>query len=323
MPETWTILKMLQWMSEYFSERSIDSPRLDAELLLAFALGLSRVQLYTQFDRPLNGEELEPLKKLVKRRASREPLAYIRGVREFFSLEFGVSPAVLVPRPETEILVEEAIQILQSKKKLTSPSTGKGKGEGGLDLQEVILPLIPSHQGRGSFEGAKILDVGTGSGCIAVALAKHLPDAEVWAVDVSPQALEIASLNAKKYEVDLRIHFLRWDLMKDSWNQRPEKFDLIVSNPPYIPSTEIETLAPELKFEPRGALDGGTDGFVFYRALIPWAFDHLQAGASLLLEMGEGQGQRLEEMAVKSGFLEVQILQDLAGHPRVLSAKRG
>ncbi|MFO1519399.1 MAG: peptide chain release factor N(5)-glutamine methyltransferase [bacterium] len=296
MTETWTILKLLQWTAEYFQSRGIESARLDAELILAHALGLSRIQLYTQFDRPLNSEELQKVKGLVKRRAQREPLAYLLGSKEFYSLEFKVSPAVLIPRPETELLVEEGIRLLQNP---TIPPFSKG--------------------GQGGFE---ILDIGTGSGCIAVALAKHLAEAQTWAVDASQAALEIAAENARKHGVEGRIHFLAWDVLNGDWKGPAEPFDLIVTNPPYVSSTILPRLAPELQFEPKMALEAGPKGLDLYPAILGFAFSHLKPGGWLLAEMGEEQGGDLLEISRQKGFASVDILKDLAGKPRVLRAKR-
>jgi len=144
----------------------------------------------------------------------------------------------------------------------------------------------------------------------------------VWAADVSDQALEIATHNAKNHDADSRIHFVRWDLLKEPWNFSPDSLDLIVSNPPYIPAAELDTLAPELKFEPREALEGGKEGLDVYKVLIPWAHAHLKKGGHALLEMGEGQAETLGKMAQEAGFPEIETIRDLAGHPRVLKMKR-
>jgi release factor glutamine methyltransferase len=295
MTETWTILKMLQWMAGYFSERGIENARLDVELLLSFALDLERVQLYTQFDRPLTVDELKKIKDLVKRRAEREPLAYIRGLKEFYSMEFVVAPAVLIPRPETEMLVEEGIKLAQNPP--NPPLTKGGKG------------------------GFQILDVGTGSCCIAIALAKNLSAAHVWAADVSSDALEIARTNVKKHGVEDRVTLLLWDLHKDPWNPPPDRFDLIVSNPPYVSSGQLSKLAPEISYEPRTALDGGPEGLDFYPPLLDFARFHLEPQGWLLAEIGEEQGDVLLQLCREKGFAEAQILKDLSGKSRVLRAR--
>jgi len=285
MTETWTILKLLEWSTQYFRDKKIESARLDAELLLGHILGLSRVQLYTQFDRLLNSEELQRYKILFKRRSEREPLAYLLGKKEFFSMEFEVSPDVLIPRPETELLVEEAIQYAMKSQ------------TGSADLH--------------------ILDLGTGSGCIAIALAKKFSQASITALDISEAALTWAQKNAKKHGVEKQIRFIKTDFLE--FLPESALYDLILSNPPYIATLEIPNLAPELRFEPNAALDGGADGLQFYRKLLPWAFKNLQKKGQAYFEMGDKQAKALEELATNTGFQKISILKDYAGNPRVLS----
>ena len=191
MSQDWNILKLLEWSTQYFQQKDIESARLDSELLLAHVLGLKRVQLYMQFDRPLNEAELQNFKTLLKRRSEREPLAYILGKKEFYSLEFDISPAVLIPRPETELLVENALKYFSTSPS-PQPSPSRGEGE------------------------RKILDIGTGSGCIAVSLAKHLPEAQITAIDISPEALKIAKQNAEKHGVENQISFHQADFLLPS-----------------------------------------------------------------------------------------------------------
>ncbi len=292
MTETWNILKLLQWTLDYFSHRGIENPRLDAELLISYALNSSRVQLYTQFDRVLEPEELKKIKELIKRRALREPLAYIRGVKEFYSLEFIVSPAVLIPRPETELLVEEVL------KNPPNPPLSKG-GEGGF----------------------KILDLGTGSGCIAITLAKHLPQAQIWAMDISADALEIAKLNAKKHGVENQISFIQGDILLPEIQKALPPFDLIISNPPYIPSDQIPGLAPEVIYEPKLALEGGPDGLHFYQQISLFSKTHLKPNGWIILEIGENQAESLKTLFHDAGFESVEIQKDLAGKNRLLLTK--
>lgn len=288
--DSWTILKLLEWSTQYFQNKGIESPRLDAELLLAHSLGLSRVQLYMQFDRTLQETELQDFKLLLKRRSEREPLAYILGKKEFYSLEFEVNPAVLIPRPETELLVETALKHFSS-----SPS-----------------PLT-------------LLDIGTGSGCIAITLAKHLPEAQIRAIDISESALAIARRNAEKHGVEKQIEFIQADFLSphSSLLTSQDKFDLILSNPPYIASDEISKLAPELQAEPLYALEGGKDGLDFYRVLVPWAFHHLKKEGVALFEIGFDQAESLEKLTTNAGFQKTSILKDEAGHPRVVCAYYG
>ena len=297
MKQTWTILKLLEWNTQYFHQKGIESSRLDSELLLAHSLKLNRVQLYMQFDRPLSEAELQDFKALIKRRSEREPLAYIIRKKEFYSLEFEVTPDVLIPRPETELLVEKAIRnFFPSPHPMASPpwraSPSRGEGE------------------------KNILDIGTGSGCIAISLAKHLPESKITAIDISEEALQVARKNAQKHGVEKQIQFLKMDICSPDTFQ--EKFDLIVSNPPYIKSSEIVKLAPELQFEPKSALDGGKEGLDFYQILAPWTFQHLKEDGVALFEMGFDQAESLEKLATNTGFQKISILKDYADHPRVL-----
>lgn len=281
MTESWTVLKVLKWTSGYLAERGIDSGRLDAELLLADLLQLDRVGLYLNFDRPLDAEELGRFRERVGRRARREPLQYILGRTEFWSLPFRVSPAVLVPRPDTEVLVEEALS-------RAAPA-------------------------------ARILDVGTGSGAIAVALAHELQEARVTAVDISAEALAVAGQNARDNSVEERIILVRADLQA-----LPEgEFDLVVANPPYIAEGELAELMPEVRdYEPQLALAGGTDGLDAYRALARQAPGLLAAGGWLLVEIGAGQAVAVRELLAAAGLEEVFTRDDYAGLPRVVGGRR-
>lgn len=279
--ESWTTLKILNWTKEYFGSKGIENARLEAEWLLCAATGLDRVGLYLNYDKPLNGDELALFRQMVARRARREPLQHILGSQEFCGLEFQVSPDVLIPRHDTETLVEEA------------------------------LKRAPG--------GARVLDIGTGSGCIAVSLARRLPDARVSAIDISGAALEVARANARANGVE--VEFLHGSLLEPVAGRC---FDLIVSNPPYIPSGDIDLLEPEVRDgDPRLALDGGRDGLDIYRRLIPMALDHLNPGGWLLLEVGVGQAELVAELLVGTGgYGDVTIARDPAGIPRVVGAAR-
>lgn len=277
MGEVWTVLKLLRWTADYFAGRGIDTPRLDAELLLSATLGLDRVGLYLNFERPLQAEELRAYRELVKRRANHEPLAYILGHAEFWSLSFKVTPAVLIPRPDTEVLVEEA------------------------------LPRLAGAM--------RILDVGTGSGALAIALACEQPECTVVAIDVSAEALEVAGENARSNGVAERVQLIRQDLA-----QLPAgPFDLIVANPPYIPSGELASLMPEVRdFEPHLALDGGADGLAAYRALTGQAATVLAAGGWLLVEVGIDQAVAVSQLFAAAGLEEIGVRDDYAGIARVV-----
>lgn len=278
-----TPLKLATLTAGYFREKGIASPRLEAEMLLAHALGTTRMGLYLEFDKPLDREEVARYRSLVRRRARGEPSAYLVGGREFWSLRFDVGPGVLIPRPETERLVEEALE-----------------GMGG---------------------AGRFLDLGTGSGAIAVALLAERPAWSGVAVEISPSAAASARRNAEKSGVAARLDLREGDLFGPVTGER---FDLVVSNPPYIPTGEIETLATEVALhEPREALDGGADGLDLIRRIVEGAADHLASGGLLLVEFGAGQGERVQKITEGGGgYREVRILKDYAGRDRVLRACR-
>lgn len=281
MAETWTVLKLLKWTADYFAGKGIDNSRLDAELLLAATLKLDRVGLYLNYDRPLQAEELAAYRKLVERRARREPLAYILGRCEFWSLPFAVTPAVLIPRPDTEVLVEEALKRLPP--------------------------------------GGRVLDVGLGSGAIAVAIAHERADVQVAGIDKSPQALEVAASNARSNGVDARCDFRIGDLAALAGGP----YQLIVSNPPYIGAGEMAGLMPEVRdYEPALALVAGSDGLDCYRALLPQAWSQLGPGGWLLVEVGAGQANMVSELFTASGYGECFTACDLAGIERVVGGQK-
>lgn len=277
--ETWTILKVLDWTKGYLAGKGVENARLEAEWLLSEALGLDRVGLYVNFEKPLLPDELAVFRGMVARRAKREPLQYILGSQEFMGLEFRVTPAVLIPRHDTETLVQEAVN-----------RAGDAK---------------------------QVLDIGAGSGCIAVALSKLMPDARVAAVERSDAALFVARGNAEKNGVNVR--FISGSLFEPF---RGERFDLIVSNPPYIPTAELAGLQQEVReYEPKGALDGGTDGLTFYRLIIPVAPEHLNPGGWLMVEVGIGQAEAVKKMFTASGYCEIFIARDPGGIDRVVGGQ--
>ncbi|MBI2082586.1 MAG: peptide chain release factor N(5)-glutamine methyltransferase [Deltaproteobacteria bacterium] len=294
MSEPWTTLKLIQWTKGYFEKAGVPNPRLDAELLLAHLLKCKRIDLYTNHERTIAEKDLAKFKELIQRRSKREPLQYIIGETEFYGLKFKVTPEVLIPRPETELLVEEAIAYY--------PTLKKG-GEGGFS----------------------VLDIGTGSGCIAITLAKNLPEAKITATDSSKEALEIAKENARRHEVDRQIEFLLSDIAPwRVFEAEGRRFDLIVSNPPYIPSRELESLQPEVRdFEPRKALDGGNDGLQTIRQILTETPRFLNDGAYLLLEIGEDQGKAIANLIHEQTSLDFQgVKKDLSGHDRISVAKK-
>jgi release factor glutamine methyltransferase len=260
------------------------SPRLDAELLAAHAFGLSRVQLYTQFDRPLLGPELTAYRELVKRRQAGEPVAYLTGHKEFWSLDLEVDKRVLIPRPDTETAVEEALGRLE----------------------------------EASSQTPRIADVGTGSGAIALALAKSRPEAVVFACDVSPDALAVARGNAER--LGLSVTFLEGNLADPLRSH--DRFDLLVANLPYVRAGDIPGLAPEVRSEPWLALDGGADGLDLVRLLVAMAPEVLVPGGALVLEIGDGQAPATVALLRGAGFQDVRARADLGGIERVVSGKR-
>jgi len=286
MTEEWTIKKLLDWTTGYFKKFNIEWPHLEAEILLSHALALPRIQLYVQFERVLKDDELAKYKALILRRSKREPIAYITGHQPFMSLDLEVNSSVLIPRPETEKLVEVAIE------------AAKG----------IEKPLIA--------------DIGVGSGAIAVSLAKHLPQAELIGTDSSVEALEVVKKNADKTGVSDRCKFLSGDLFAPLDGYKG-KFDIVVSNPPYIKTGEIDKLQPEIKFEPRGALDGGEDGLKFYRIISAQAAEYIKSGGFLILEVGMGQAQDVVKLIEGTKrFQSSKIIKDLSGIDRVVTSKR-
>jgi len=283
--DAWTIKKILDWTTEYFKKHQIDNPHLEAEILLAHALNTERIKLYVDFEKEPDKVALEIFKGYMTRRAKREPAAYIIGSKYFMSLNFKVTPYVLIPRPETELLIENAIEL--------------SKG----------------------FEGKiSILDIGTGCGAIAVSLAKFIDNIEIYATDSSKKALDVALENAKMHKVEGKIKFIEADLFP----KEELKFNIIVSNPPYIKTADIGSLQPEIKdFEPISALDGGADGLDYYRRIIDKAGNYLKEGGCLLLEIGADQSKDVVGLIKdKLKSKNVSIKKDLNGLDRVVIAKK-
>jgi release factor glutamine methyltransferase len=275
-------------------QAGIETARLDAECLLAAVLGCPRWQLRLEPHRRLSVEEFGQTLRLLQRREQREPLAYILGTREFWSLPLSVSSGVLVPRPETETLVEAALAAW---------------GEMSAECREA---------------GPTIVDLCTGSGAVAVALATELPMARILATDVSWRALRVARANAEQHGVAKRITFLRGDLCRALDGQLPEgSADLVVANPPYIPTGELVALMPEVQWEPRLALDGGADGLRVAREIIETSPARIRPGGFLLLEIGAEQAEAVQALVAASGRWEpARVRRDLAGRPRVVVARR-
>lgn len=275
---------MLGWTQGRFGERGIPTPRLDAELLLAHLLGRDRIGLYTHFDQPLEASELTAYRDLIKRRIAGEPVAYLVGKKEFRSLELAVDARVLVPRPDTECVVELALERIDA----------------------------------GGGTSPRVVDVGTGSGAIALAIKAERPASEVCAIDRSVDAAEVARGNATR--LGLAVEVLVGDLLAPIAARAP--LHLVVSNPPYIPSGELQFLPSEVRREPRLALDGGPDGLALIRRLIDETLPLLSSGGALVLEVGAGQAADVVGLFAAAGYVDVVTRKDLAGIERAVSGQR-
>lgn len=282
MQELWTIGRILKWTEQYFKQKNIESPRLDAEVLLSHILGRERIYLYVHFDEPLEPTELARYREAIKQRVQRVPVAYIIGEKEFMGLTFRVTADTLVPRPDTEILVQAAVERL-----------------------------------RAHGEAPRFADIGTGSGAICLSVLHFLPKAQADTVDISPAARAVAEENAAALEVADRVTFHTGDLLAPLAGQC---YDAILSNPPYIPDGDIAALAPEVRLkEPHTALAGGKDGLDFYRRLTADAPALLKDGGFLAVEVGIHQAAPVAALAVPA-FSRTEILKDYAGIERVVIA---
>lgn len=281
--ESWTVAKVLRWAQDDFSKRNFDSPKLEADLLLGECLGMDRVQLIRESLRPLHPSELARFRALIQRRRSGEPIAYILGFREFRGLKFRVDSRVLIPRPDTETLVEVALARTQR-----------------------------------SYAFGNALDLCTGSGCVAIAFRHERLTWHVIGADISEAALELAQENSIRLSCAFGMSWLKSDLFEGIPPRL--RFDLITANPPYIPSGEIPSLEVDVReFEPRLALDGGTTGLDLVERIIPTAFERLNPGGVLALELHYDQASRVQELLAERGFTEITATKDYGGHLRVLS----
>lgn len=280
----WTVRRVLGWTTQHFDKRGVDAPRLASELLLAHVLGLDRVRLYTDLDRPLDKAELAAYRALIEARVEGRPVQYLTGRREFYGRTFGVDSRVLIPRPETELLVE------------------------------AVLRELPEER------GLRLLDVATGSGCIGVTLAAERPEATVVATDVDAGACEVARANAQAHAVADRVEVLQGDLFAPVAGEPP--FDVVVSNPPYVRTGELGGLQAEVQHEPRLALDGGPEGLSVLARVVAEAFLHLVPGGLLALEMGEEQGAAVRNLLLRRGYEAVRIEPDLERRDRMAFGTR-
>lgn len=281
----WTIMEILNWTKQYFEAKGVENPRLDAEVLLCAVLKCQRITLYTEFERPLTKDELAMMRAYVQRRGNFEPLAYILGERAFMKNTFKVTPATLVPRPETELLVES------------------------------LVKAAPYLRAEGD---VKILDIGTGSGAIIVSLLDELPKAVGVGVDISSAALTVAKENAESIGVKERVAFRQSDVFSNVPVEK--KFDIIVSNPPYIPAADIAALDKDVQKEPHSALDGGADGLDFYRRISAEAAEHLADDGLLAFEIGINQSEAVCALCLAHGFKKAVVRKDYAGIDRMVFA---
>ncbi len=279
-----TVLQAINLSEEYLKKKGVESARINAELLLADLLKCKRLDLYLSFDRPLSEKEKSQYRSFLSRRGEKEPLQYILGHSEFFRLDFKVNPSVLIPRPETEILVET---------------------------------IIKNHNPGDSL---KILDIGTGSGNIAISLSKNLPKSKVIAIDISENAIKLAKENAKLNEVENRTEFINFNIETDNLNVLNVDFDIVVSNPPYVALDEFENLQQEIKhFEPKTAVTDFKEGFKFYKIISKLAPDILKNGGSLYFEVAEGQSPEVEKILAQNKFINIGTVKDYSNINRVVN----
>ena len=277
-----TVLEAIKLSADYLSKKNIDSSRINAENLLAHVLKCKRLDLYLAFDRPLKEEEIDDYRELIRRRGASEPLQYIIGNVEFYGLNFRVNSSVLIPRPETELLIEKILESLNKNDSL------------------------------------KILDIGTGSGNIAVSIAKHLSNAEIVAIDISDSAIQTAKENSELNNINGQINFYKLDIISGSL-QTNSKFDLIVSNPPYVSLKDYSDLSPELlNHEPRISLTDENDGLNFYRAISKKAKTLLKTGGKIFYEVGLGQSEEVKNLLKENNFNEIEIFKDYSNIDRVV-----
>lgn len=278
------IRHVLESTIEFFEKHQIPGARLDAEVLLAYVLEMDRIQLYVKYDLPLKEDELQAYRELVLKRVKRLPVAYLIGKKEFMSLELIVNEKVLIPRPETELLVEEIIDYCKEE-----------------------------------YKEPNIVDIGTGSGAIVVALGHNLKGARVLGIDISEEALQVANTNINKHDLQERVRVIRGDLLEPLIKREKNNVDIVVSNPPYIDKSELNALPPEVKHEPRIALDGGPDGLTYYRKIVYQSSIVLKDGGSLFLEIGDKQGRDVKAL-FDGTWDDVILRQDYAGHDRIIHA---
>jgi release factor glutamine methyltransferase len=324
MSEPWTVLRLLAWTTDYLKSHGSESPRLEAEVLLAAARGCERIMLYTAFDQVVDEPTRAKFRELVKRRAEGTPVAYLVGKREFYSLSLRVTPDVLIPRPETEFVVVAVLDALKGSGfgVQGSGASSQEPGAGDPVASASQNPQSAIRNPQSAISTLLVADVGTGSGAIAVAVAKHAAEVRVVAIDISPAALAIAQENAATHQVADRIEFLQGDLLSSL--RAAERFAVIASNPPYISQAEFDALPPTVRdHEPRQALLAGPTGTETIERLIPQAFERLLPGGWLILEISPMIAGRVVELFAADGRFEPAVsTKDLAGLVRVVKARR-
>jgi len=322
--QPWTIGRLLDWTRGHFADKGIEQPRLEAELLLAHVLGMARIDLYLHYELEVDEAGRSQFRDLVRRRAEREPTKYLVGACEFMSLAFKVTPDCLIPRPETELLVEEVLGRagLRGGPKhveVAEATEGADGAEATPAAPAEVAPPVAAPR-----DDVSIIDLCTGSGCVAVSMAVHVPGSRVVASDVSAAALGVARTNAEAHGVADRVTFLEGDLFEplDAADVAPA--DFLVANPPYVTEGEWGELAPEIReHEPRGALVAGKDGMDVIARLLRGAPAYLKAGGVLLVEIGSTQGRAVaEQAAAVHGLVDVEVRKDYAGLDRMLVARR-
>jgi release factor glutamine methyltransferase len=317
-----TTSRIVEAASALLATAGITTARLDAEVLLAHACDSDRTALYASWQRPVSTDSRARFAAMLRRRLTREPLQYIVGRQEFWSLDFAVTPDVLIPRPETELLVELTLKVLaEAESAFLDEPVDRPPYQGGPKGVAPRLsdrPLPPPLVRRGN-PAKTVCDVGTGSGCIAVALARELSGAEIWALDICAAALAVAQTNARRHTVADRIRFLQSDLLTCAAGMR---FDVIISNPPYVSSAALQYAQPELDWEPLRALDGGSTGLQVINRLVTESYARLSPGGWLIMEIGADQSDAVLHLARVTGFSAPTIESDYAGLPRALLARR-
>ena len=317
--DIWTVRRILEWIEGYLAQRGDANPRVSAQWLVGEALGMSRMQLFLDAERPLTADERAVLRDWTRRRGTGEPLQYITGQAAFRHITVKVRPGVLIPRPETEVLVSEALALLPAAPKPQEALDAE------MLRQYAELTSAELEEDTNSEETPSLLvaDICTGTGCIACSIAAEHPHTHVVATDIAPEAVALAHENATALELEDRIDIIRCDLAEGIDGSLLGSFDLVVSNPPYVPTDVLADIPNEVaEFEPSLALDGGPDGLVVFRRLLDWCARALKPSGAFAFELHETRLDDAAAEAERAGFADVRIVEDLAGRPRVLTGRK-